>query len=140
MVLLWLSRLLVTGMIAALFIGGAQPEAAGLLPAPWDKLAHAGCFFVLTVLLGIGFAWPLWLIALVAAGIGATDEWHQLSLPGRESSLLDWTADLLGVGMALWAVWWLRLRLRLRLASLGLSKTTIPSPHPRQSQPQGRPL
>lgn len=106
--LVWLFRLSVVGMMIALFIGGAQPEAVGLVPPPWDKLAHVGCFFVLTVFLGEGFAWPLLLVALVAAGIGAADEWHQLYLPGRSASTADWAADLLGVGLALWVLWWLR--------------------------------
>lgn len=106
----WVFRLLVVGIVVALFVGGAQPEAAGAVPAPWDKLAHVGCFFVLTLLLGQGFSWPLSVVALVAAGVGAADEWHQLSLPGRMGSVEDWAADLLGVGMGLWVLWWLRRR------------------------------
>ncbi|SMB22937.1 VanZ like protein (fragment) [Sterolibacterium denitrificans] len=106
----WLFRLLVVGIVVALFVGGAQPEAVGLVPAPWDKLAHVGCFFVLTLLLGQGFSWPLAVVALAAAGVGAMDEWHQLALPGRSASVTDWAADLLGVSLGLWTLWWLRRR------------------------------
>jgi hypothetical protein len=34
-----------------LFYLGAQPFAAGLIPVPWDKLAHLAVFAFLTTLL-----------------------------------------------------------------------------------------
>ena len=38
-------------------------------------------------------------VALIVAGAlyGATDEWHQSFVPGRDASVLDWLADLCGV-------------------------------------------
>jgi VanZ family protein len=33
---------------------------------------------------------------------GALDEWHQSGVPGRDGTLLDWVADLLGAAAALW--------------------------------------
>ena len=33
----WSALILVVLMLAALFVGGAQPQAVGLVPAPWDK-------------------------------------------------------------------------------------------------------
>lgn len=96
-------------LLLALFGGGAQPEAAGLIPAPWDKLAHLTVFCVLLILLRAGLGLPLWLALLLTLGIGAADELHQAGLPGRFASLQDWFADLAG---ALLAVWLLRLRAR----------------------------
>jgi len=40
-------------LVVGLFVGGAQPVAVGLFAPPWDKLAHAGVFGVLAVLLGV---------------------------------------------------------------------------------------
>ena len=80
------------------FWGNSQPEAAGLVPPPWDKLAHLVWYAVLAglLLLGLGLrAWP-WVLAgmLLLAG---WDEWHQFALPGRSPGIDDWLADALGV-------------------------------------------
>jgi hypothetical protein len=53
-----------------LFYLGAQPFAAGLIPAPWDKLAHLAVFAVLTTLLWIGTA-DFLADACAATGTGA---------------------------------------------------------------------
>ena len=104
------------------------------LPHPLDKVAHASAFAAL--------AWAVDLALrqsrrdlplchrhlLVFAGVvvfGATDEWHQAFVPGRDSDLADWLADAAGAGLglaagalpALWsrsleAVSWLRGRMR----------------------------
>lgn len=43
-------------ILFSLFVwGGSRPEAAGLIPAPWDKLAHLAWFGVLAGLLHLGF-------------------------------------------------------------------------------------
>lgn len=92
---------MVLAMLFALFVGGAQPAAAGMIAAPWDKLAHLGYFLVLAILLRHvlpGRWWPSLAIALL---IGASDELHQLMLPGREPSFADWLADLCGAGIGL---------------------------------------
>jgi hypothetical protein len=49
-------------MVAGLFVGAAQPVAVGLLTEPWDKLAHATVFAVLTALLAdaVGIGVGLW--------------------------------------------------------------------------------
>ena len=85
-------------LLALYFWGNSQPEAAGLIPAPWDKLAHLGWYAVLSGLLLVTtgrHAWP-WVMAgmLLLAG---WDEWHQFALPGRQPGLDDWVADALGV-------------------------------------------
>lgn len=83
-----------------------------LLPMPkfeWltiDKLYH----FIEYAILGILLAWafvkakpsvvPSKLIWCFAAGLsilyGASDEWHQTFVPGRDATLADWIADVLG--------------------------------------------
>ena len=102
---LHLLALLMAAMLLTLYFwGNSQPEAAGLVPPPWDKLAHLAWYAVLAclLLLGVGRrAWP-WVLAgtLLLAG---WDEWHQFALPGRSPGVDDWLADALGavVGMGI---------------------------------------
>lgn len=93
-VLRGLSIVLAAAITFLLFYAGAQPFAAGLIPAWWDKLAHLAVFAALTVLLWIGTAgrMPLAVIATVIA-IGAFDELHQASLPGRHADVADFITD-----------------------------------------------
>ena len=46
------AMLLVLGILAGLFAGGAHPVAVNLIPSPWDKLVHAVIFAVLTWAIG----------------------------------------------------------------------------------------
>jgi VanZ family protein len=41
---------------------------------------------------------------LYAAGYGATDEWHQYFVPGRQCDLWDWVADAVGAAMVILVV------------------------------------
>ena len=104
---LWLERglraaavVLVMGLVAGLLVGGAQPVAVGLVPAPWDKLAHGAVFAMLAG--AVGFAsglrgWRMLAVACVGAvSVGVVDEWHQLFLPGRAAGLDDVAADAVG--------------------------------------------
>jgi VanZ family protein len=79
-----------------LFYLGAQPFAAGLFAAPWDKLAHVTIYAGLTALLwlGAGGRATFTVIAAVIV-IGALDELHQAGLPGREADGGDLAADAL---------------------------------------------
>ena len=86
------------------------PEAPGEIPH-LDKLAHAGVYAVLAALVscalsasGAARRRALVLGAVAAAAYGATDEFHQVFVPGREASLFDWAADACGAG--LFAAWW----------------------------------
>jgi VanZ family protein len=69
-----------------------------------DKIAHFVEYFVLGLLLFRGVGWNVtrsrpatfgFLVA-VAVSIGAMDEIYQSFVPGREMSILDWSADALG--------------------------------------------
>jgi VanZ family protein len=78
-----------------------------------DKVAHFGVYGLLgTLVCRLRPGWPGAVLGLVAAsGFGATDEWHQSFVPGRDSSLDDWIADTLGAALAvtLYAGWgWYR--------------------------------
>lgn len=47
------------------------------------------------------------LVALaIGAAVGVADELHQRSVPGRETSALDWIADMLGLSLAQVAYLW----------------------------------
>jgi len=93
----------------ALFYGGAQPYAIGLIPPPWDKFAHLTVFAVLAA--AIGYASGLrgarmwWLAFAGAVLVGAADEWHQASLPGRAAGWDDLAADAIGAALGATAPW-----------------------------------
>ncbi len=87
-----------------LFFLAAKPYAAGLFPAPWDKLAHFAVYGGLTTLLwlGTGGRMTFTVIAAVVA-VGALDELHQAGIPGRSSDVGDFAVDVLA-GLAVGAL------------------------------------
>jgi VanZ family protein len=83
-------------MIVSLFYLGAKPFAVGLLPPPWDKVAHVMVFSAITWLLwGAANGRTALLVFLVVVAIGGLDELHQAMLPGRTSDAWDFLADVL---------------------------------------------
>jgi VanZ family protein len=87
---------LAAAMTFQLFYTGSDPAAAALIPAPpWDKLAHLTVYSVITGLAWFGTAgrMPLSVIAAVIV-LGALDELHQGSLPGRVADVADFAADV----------------------------------------------
>lgn len=80
---------------ALLFYLGAQPFAAGLIPSPWDKIAHFIVFATITTLLWLGSTGrkPLLVLAMVCL-IGILDEWRQARLPGRSMDMADLAVDI----------------------------------------------
>ena len=89
-------------LIYGLFHYGAQPIAVGLFATPVDKIAHAGVFGLMALMLWFLFdrKYPLLVIGLVAM-TGAVDEVHQLFLPGRFADVSDWIADVIGACLPL---------------------------------------
>lgn len=86
---------LAISIMALLFYLGAQPLAAGLFPAPWDKLAHFAVYGTLTALLQLGTAsTQTWRVLVLVGIIGGLDEWHQMYIPGRAAELGDWLTDV----------------------------------------------
>lgn len=67
-----------------------------------DKLLHLGAYGVLGALVAgalavrLGAARAIGLAAVIAAAYGATDEWHQSYVPGRDADPADWAADAVG--------------------------------------------
>ena len=86
--------------VSALFVLGAQAFAVGIIPSPFDKLAHALLFGCLFLVLDSALALPLWLALMIPLLVSAGDEFHQLFLPGRQPGLADWWAGLCGVLLA----------------------------------------
>lgn len=95
-----LAALTVAMSAAVLYVGGAQPVAVGLFPAPWDKLAHLLTFAVVGMAAGLAGGMRGWRMALCClAGallVGGMDELHQAFLPGRSASWADLAADAAG--------------------------------------------
>jgi hypothetical protein len=88
------------GIVAALFIGGRQPIAVGLIPHPWDKLVHTSVFALFACAIGLSSnlhgRHKLAAAFFGALLVGALDEWHQMYLPGREAGGADFIADVIG--------------------------------------------
>ena len=105
----WVALALAIVLPLGLLVGGAQPVAVGLVPPPWDKLAHAGVFAVLAAAIGYASGLrglPMALLALGGAGaVGLADEWHQMFLPGRSAGWDDLAADCVGAMLGTAAVW-----------------------------------
>jgi hypothetical protein len=89
-------------LVVVLFWGGSQPFAAGLVPVPYDKLAHSLYFGVLSMMLwfGTGGRWPVLLVFTVSA-IGGLDELHQGALPGRVADFSDFLFDAAAAGLTI---------------------------------------
>lgn len=95
-----LAALSVVLAAGALYILGAQPVAVGLIPAPWDKLAHLFIFAIVGGAAGVASGKRGWRMTLYCVAgammVGAMDELHQAFLPGRAASWSDLAADLIG--------------------------------------------
>jgi VanZ family protein len=99
--LAWLPVLL---WMAAIFCLSSIPRPKlPQTPFPnFDKVAHTVAYAVGGVLTARATASTLVALAIPCA-FGFSDEWHQRSVPGRDSSGADWAADCLGalIGVAL---------------------------------------
>jgi VanZ family protein len=90
-----------------------------------DKLLHAGAYAVLGGLVAAALAGTrlgrgrvVAIAVALAAAYGATDEWHQSHVPGRDADPADWAADAAGA-LAGAAAAVLALRGRIARASIG---------------------
>jgi len=87
---------------------------------PWDWFVHMGMYGMLGLLLARAAeasAWSrrrlAWATLFVSAA-AALDEVHQLFIPGRNGSLMDWVFDTIGVAAGLLIGSWL---MRTRVAT-----------------------
>ncbi len=121
-----LAWLPVVGYMALVFYLSAQsnplPELTHVVK---DKVLHGVEYAALAALLvralrlsGFSLARAAILAVAVASLYGASDEWHQSFVPGRDSEVGDWVADTAGaaLGVGLGLVW---LRPRRARASIG---------------------
>lgn len=111
-----------------IFAASSRSTVAGPRLPYFDKVVHFSVYGLLGTLVcrqGRGWRAAAWSVLAVAA-FGATDEWHQSFVPGRESELADWVADTSGaaVAIAMYAGWqryreWLERPLGRRVENSG---------------------
>ena len=112
---LWLPVIAVCALIFTL-------SSFSQLPSPpsgvTDKHEHFTIYFVLGLTFVRALAGGRWsgvtlrvaMLSLVLVSLyGASDEFHQSFVPGRDSSVYDWTADTIGgftaaAGLLAWAI------------------------------------
>lgn len=108
--LLWLPPLVYMAVI--FWLSSESQPLPELTTRVWDKALHAIEYGGLAALFcrafigeGIGWRASLLISAAIASAYGGSDEFHQLFVPGRVSSIADWRADLVGscVGAGLYA-------------------------------------
>jgi VanZ family protein len=107
----WLS---VVAYGATIFYLSALPHPLPQLTAHvWDKALHAveygGLGVLLALALGVWNApqqgWRVGLAIALGAVYGASDELHQLFVPGRDAEIGDAVADAVGTALGAGAVW-----------------------------------
>jgi VanZ family protein len=83
---------------ATLFFASSRSNVAEPHVANGDKVVHFAVYGLFaTLLCRLGRGWRAAILAvLVASAFGATDEWHQSFVPGRDSDVMDWLADTAG--------------------------------------------
>lgn len=88
---------------ATLYWLSSQPT----VPAPeipnFDKAAHFGAYALLGGLLAFAAdrsRLPILAAVMIGVLYGASDEIHQMYVPGRSPDVLDWAADAAGVATA----------------------------------------
>ncbi len=70
------------------------------IPLPNDKVMHLSIYTFLGYLLG-GLPYPSAALGMTGSLMGALDEQSQRLSPGRDVSVRDWFADILGVSLGL---------------------------------------
>lgn len=101
----WGPPLLWAAIIFALSSQPTLPQLPDFLS--WDKLQHTAGYLPGGLLLAralTGSNRGMLLAAAIGLAYGASDELHQMFVPGRNPSALDWCADALGIflGMGAW--------------------------------------
>lgn len=104
--------------VALIFVVSAQPRLQPPLKfRNSDKVAHIGEYGMLGFLLGRALhtvpatAAPLaagGVAVVMGAGIAIGDELFQSTVPGRDSSLLDFVADVLGLALSQLVYLWVK--------------------------------
>jgi len=110
-IVLWTPPLAYMGYI--FYLSSESDPLPALTAVVWDKALHATGYAALGVLLGSAFAgerWSrtaIWLSSLLlASAYGASDEFHQSFVVGRDADVHDWIADSLGALVGAGAFAW----------------------------------
>lgn len=85
---------------ATIYLLSSQPRLPGPEIPNFDKVAHFGAYAILGALLAFAaHRSRVSVLVAVAVGVlyGASDEVHQMFVPGRSPDVLDWAADAAGV-------------------------------------------
>jgi|SRR5579862_1277328 len=100
-VLLWAPPLAYMGFI--FYLSSESDPLPGLTRVVWDKALHGGGYALLGALLARAATGEgrrsaaAWMFGAIAGSIyGASDEWHQSFVAGRDADVLDWAADTVG--------------------------------------------
>ena len=100
--------------MAVIYAGSSVSHLPDLPSGVSDKMAHFSEYAVLGLLLARALAGPRWLsitlpyvagALILAALYGASDEFHQWFVPGRDADLRDLAADALGACASTGALW-----------------------------------
>ena len=84
----------VAAIVFELFTMSVRPAAAGLIVAPWDKVAHFAVYSAIAGLLWIAAAGRMRVaLVFIVIAVGLLDELHQAGVPGRTADALDFLAD-----------------------------------------------
>lgn len=84
-----------------IFVASSRSAVAGPRIPHFDKVVHFCVYGLLATLVcrqGRGWRAAVWSVLAVSA-YGATDEWHQLYVPGRTCEWGDWFADTTGAAL-----------------------------------------
>lgn len=102
----WLWPLAIAALI---FAASSRSTVAGPKIPHFDKVVHFSVYGLLaTLVCRQGRGWrAAGLSVLIVSAYGATDEWHQSYVPGRDAEFADWIADTAGaaVAVALYVGW-----------------------------------
>lgn len=95
--------------VLLLTLGGRSDVPSVETGLPLDKAAHFLFYGFLGVLATIGWKkavrWPALPVPIaLAIAVGAIDELHQWTVPGRNADVVDWVADTAGIITACWVV------------------------------------
>jgi len=90
-------------MAAVLFVGAPKIGIVNSVPSLVHKVEHFFYYGAMAFLIACAVGRQrIWIPLLIVPLIGALDEWHQLSVPGRNGSPIDWAVDVFGVVVAVW--------------------------------------
>lgn len=89
-----------------------QPAVANSLHNLQHRVAHLFAYGLMGLLayaaVPKGRPWAFALAVAIASAYGATDELHQLFIPGRRAAIDDWVLDTAFAALAIWLFMWLR--------------------------------